>query len=55
MTDQRTRMAPPGTERWYDGDPKLPPKKIIKRMALHTSLWLTRVVVVNPGIQIDHQ
>lgn len=55
MTDQRTRMAPPGTARWYDGEPKLPPKKIIKRPALHSALWLMSVVLANPGIEIDHQ
>jgi hypothetical protein len=55
MNDNRTIMAPPGALRWYDGEPKKPEKRVIKRADLHTSLWLIRVVSVAPGVQVDHQ
>ncbi len=54
MTDQRTRMAPPGTPRWYDGEPKLPTKRIIKRAELHTALFLILIVTSAPAVEIDH-
>ncbi len=28
-------------EFWYDGEPKRPPKVLIKRLTLHSALWLT--------------
>lgn len=55
MNDNRTMMAPPGTPRWYDGEPKKPEKRIIRRAESHSSLWLIRIVVAAPGVQVDHQ
>ncbi len=55
MNDKRTMMAPPGTSRWYDGEPKLPLAKIFRPGEAHTALWLIRVVVSNPTVEINAQ
>jgi hypothetical protein len=52
--DPRTIMAPAGTERWYDGEPKRKPAVIFRRGIRHTSLWLIHVVVSNTVVQVDH-
>lgn len=51
--DRRTIMAPPGTPRWYTGEPKLPPKTVFKLPHEMTSLWLIRVVVSDPRIEAN--
>lgn len=53
--DNRTMMAPLDAPRWYDGEPKKPERRVIKRADLHTSLWLIRICVAAPGVQVDHQ
>ncbi len=52
--DPRLMMAPPGAERWYDGEPKRGRGKMFRLGDPLTSLWLIRVVVSDPSVQVDH-
>ncbi len=50
----KTMMAPRDTPRWYDGEPKKPQWSMFRPGNAHTSLWLIRVVVSDPRVQVDH-
>ncbi len=47
-------MAPADTPRWYDGEPKKPPRGMFRSGDARTALWLIAVVVSAPGVQVDY-
>lgn len=50
----RMMMAPADTPRWYDGEPKKGPRGMFRSGQARSSLWLNRVVVFDPSVQVDH-
>lgn len=54
IMNQQTIMAPDKTPRWYDGEPKKPPRGIFRSGDARSALWLIRVVVSAPNCQVDH-